>query len=309
MKKSLQLIVILAFLACAQAVINSKLGSFRSPPDLRLSVNMFKIEKHMKFLVPFVRSAGLLFIALGNYNLPFRELFRFSDELVTVILSVFHCKNLSCLSPAYVLTKGFNEFRHFSRSSISEFDYGFKELAWKYGKKLFGIIKKIIDTEGMATFDEKSSCIRMRICQYFMPTFVGNDTSNCSEFDGIIRSFSEQPIDPGIDWISLCIKLIVLTVLIGANYFVYNLTMKEYKKYQISQKKNPQEVSLSVISRTSSEVSRASSEVSRASSEVSRASSEISRTSLGGPTISSNTNSSHGFMSSVARDNADELIC
>ncbi|CAI2372896.1 unnamed protein product [Moneuplotes crassus] len=170
--------------------------------------------------------------ALQKYNLPFSELLEFSNDLVSAILAYFDCDSLTCLTPAYVLTKYFSEFRYFSKSLRTELEYGYQELVGKYIKKEFGVFNKIIATEGINNLRKKSDCIRMRIGQYFMPTFVGNDTSNCSKYDEIIHSFSDQPVDPGIDWTSLCVKLTITLALAFLNYLCFKLILQEWEKTQ-----------------------------------------------------------------------------
>ncbi|CAI2376431.1 unnamed protein product [Moneuplotes crassus] len=69
----------------------------------------------------------------------------------------------------------------------------------------------------------------MRIGQYFIPTFQGNDTSQCSEFDDVIISLSEQPVDPRIDLSPLVCYFIILAVLVGASYYFFLLVLKEWQ--------------------------------------------------------------------------------
>ncbi|CAI2375456.1 unnamed protein product [Moneuplotes crassus] len=113
---------------------------------------------------------------------------------------------------------------------ITELEYGYQALNYAYLKKEFGIITKIINVKGLETYQEKSHCIRMRIGQHFMPTFKGNDTSHCSEFDEIIHSFSERPVDPPIDWSPLFINLMIFAALIVAIYAGCKFVLKEWKK-------------------------------------------------------------------------------
>ncbi|CAI2376168.1 unnamed protein product [Moneuplotes crassus] len=232
MTKVFKFIALLAFLAFVEAEISPQLESFRSPPNLRIEHNLVKYDRHMKYVVPAARSVGFLYNGLQEYNISFTEMLNFLNDLVSLILGIFHCESLNCLTPEYLLTKLFEEFRLFSRSWITELDYWYKEFIAKYAKKELGVINKIIATEGLAIYIEKSDCIRMRIGQYFMPTFVGNDTSNCSEYDQIIHSFSEQPVDPGIDWTSLCVKLTITLALAVMNYLCLELVLQEWKKTQ-----------------------------------------------------------------------------
>ncbi|CAI2376312.1 unnamed protein product [Moneuplotes crassus] len=247
MKKLLWVIAILALMISQSNCKEPLLDNFRSSPDLNINHNLMMIDKHFKYIVPLIRSTGFLAYSFQGSNISLKEIFVFSNDLFTVILSIFHCDSLSCLTPAHILTKLMREFRLISRSLMSELAYWYKELAWRYGKKLFGVIKKIIATDGMACFEEKSDCIRMRIGQYFMPTFVGNDTSNCSEYDEIIRSFSEQPVDPGIDWTSLCIKLTITLALTVLNYLFLKLVFREWKKTQRLFQLQSNEISMSEI--------------------------------------------------------------
>ncbi|CAI2376334.1 unnamed protein product [Moneuplotes crassus] len=130
---------------------------------------------------------------------------------------------------------------------MTELYYGYQELGSRYCKKELGVINKIIATEGLAIYIEKSDCIRMRIGQYFMPTFLGNDTSNCSEYDQTIQSFSEQPVDPGIDWTPLCVKLTITLALAVVNYLCFKLVLQEWKKTQELYQPQSNDIPLSQI--------------------------------------------------------------
>ncbi|CAI2377210.1 unnamed protein product [Moneuplotes crassus] len=136
------------------------------------------------------------------------------------------------VSPGTALTIIFYNFRALSRTIITELDYGYIALMFAYLKKEYGVINKIIHEEGFETYQERSDCIRMRIGQYFMPNFIGNDTLNCSEFDAIIRSFSEHTVNPGIYFTSISYELIILLSIAVTNYICYKLLLKEYNEYQ-----------------------------------------------------------------------------
>ncbi|CAI2364993.1 unnamed protein product [Moneuplotes crassus] len=69
----------------------------------------------------------------------------------------------------------------------------------------------------------------MRVGQYFITNFQGNDTSQCSEFDNVIISLSEQPVDPRIVLSPLVFYFIILAILFGANYYLFLLILKEWQ--------------------------------------------------------------------------------
>lgn len=185
-----------------------------------------------------IRNNNILFIALlrligldfSNFRIPIVYLWQLREFLLDVVLE---CDDFSWITLASILLKGFYEFRSFSKLVVSELNYYFVNLAMAYFKKLSGIINTIIvQDEGQEVFDKKSRWIRTRIGQYFLPKYIGQDTSSCSEFDEIILSFSEQPFEAERSIISLILKFGFIIVLILMEWFIIRLLRTEWHIYR-----------------------------------------------------------------------------
>ncbi|CAI2376491.1 unnamed protein product [Moneuplotes crassus] len=223
------------FLTFLIAVVMSKksyLSKFRSSPDLDVDKFLHLLDKNRAKIEPLMQGLKLLVIGFQTYALPINAILRFINIFISLILNIFKCDTLICITPAMVLAKFFYEFRNFARSSITELDYGYYNLIYCYAKKLFGVISMVVRQEGLETYSKNSGCIRMRIGQYFMPTFEGNDTSHCSQFDDIIISLSEQPVDPSPDYRSLLLKLSMIVILLALNLVAFQLLVQEFEIFE-----------------------------------------------------------------------------
>ncbi|CAI2376085.1 unnamed protein product [Moneuplotes crassus] len=176
----------------------------------------------------FITLLRLIGLDLSNFRIPIVYVWQLREFLLDVVLE---CDNFSCITISSVLLRVFYEFRNFSRQVVSELNYYFVNLAMSYFKKLSGIITRIIQDKGQEAFEEKSRCIRTRIGQYFLPKYLGQNTSSCSEFDGIILSFSEQPFDDERSIIPLLLKFGLIIVLILIEWLVIRLLRKEWQIY------------------------------------------------------------------------------
>ncbi|CAI2375983.1 unnamed protein product [Moneuplotes crassus] len=208
------------------------LKRFRKDPDLNLEKTQKKADKNLRMLLVMLQSFRLIMEGFQDYSLPIQEMLSFSNLAIGIVLRLFNCETLSCITPELVMQKLFYEFRNFAREVISESEYGYYMLFYSYARKELGVISKIISTKGFDEFTQNSNCTRMRIAQYFMPTFVGNDTSNCSQFDDIIISFSEQPIDPSLDLKPLLVKLTIIMILLILNFVAFKLLAREFKIFE-----------------------------------------------------------------------------
>ncbi|CAI2376468.1 unnamed protein product [Moneuplotes crassus] len=209
------------------------LKRFRKDPDLNLEKTQKKADKNLRMLLVMLQSFRLIMEGFQDYSLPIQEMLSFSNLAIGVVLRLFNCETLSCITPELVMQKLFYEFRNFAREVISESEYGYYMLFYSYARKELGVISKIISTKGFDEFTQNSNCTRMRIAQYFMPTFKGNDTSNCSQFDDIMISFSEQPTDPGVNYIPLLMKLIIIMILSVSIHISSTLLLHEWETYKL----------------------------------------------------------------------------
>ncbi|CAI2375188.1 unnamed protein product [Moneuplotes crassus] len=231
MVKLFQTWFLLALVISVATCKNGHLGYFTRLPDFRLSYFSTRYEIYLERILTVINSIKPVVAAFGDDIRSFPDTLRLFNLLLSAILAYYSCDTLGCITPEAVLMRFMKDFRNFSRIIVSELDYGFYSLLLSYAKKEFSIINKIIQNESFDTYQERSDCIRMRIGQYFMPTFIGNDTSDCSKFDEIIKSFSEQPVDLGESWHSLFIRLTILKALVGGNYICYTLALQEWRRY------------------------------------------------------------------------------
>ncbi|CAI2376534.1 unnamed protein product [Moneuplotes crassus] len=225
----------LFILSLILSLISSKhetLSKFRKDPDLNMNKLQKKTDKNLRMALVMLKSVRLIMEGLQGYSLPIQEMLSFSNLVIDIVLKAFRSDNLSLITPALIMQKLFYEFRNFAREVITESDYGYYTLFFLYARKELGVISKIIQTKGFNEFTQNSNCTRMRIAQYFMPTFVGNDTSNCSQFDDIIINFSEQRIDPGINFTPLVMKLAILLILLVSIYIAFNRLHQEWETYK-----------------------------------------------------------------------------
>ncbi|CAI2375854.1 unnamed protein product [Moneuplotes crassus] len=241
--KKILCLCVMFLVLCVSA--SNDLGHFRLmriPPDLRLRSFAEQYDMSMEVIVPLLRSLYSMIDGLDNFPFEFKSTGEFVVFFTNAIFEYFNCIsydiiNLKSLKtapePKCILYKSFDKFRNFSRQMITEMDYGYLTLLFAYVKKEISVINKIIDVKGLHIFLNTSDCIRMRIGQYFMPNFVGNDTSNCSDIDWIILSFSDQPVDPSIDFISLLTQLLIICSLCYSTYFAYKLLIQEHNKFQM----------------------------------------------------------------------------
>ncbi|CAI2376415.1 unnamed protein product [Moneuplotes crassus] len=201
--------------------------------DPTLNSLVAKFERNNKIIMSIIQAMKLIRDNFVNYNIDVINIVNLCNIILDLVLRIFYCDSLSCITPAAAIYRFFREFRNFSKEIVIEFLYGYRTLIALYFRKEAGIITKIIEDKGFETFTQNSTCIRMRIGKYFMPTFEGNDTSDCSEIDGIIRNFSEQPVDPRIDCLLFFRTLIVFIALVCANYFCFPLLSEEWEKSKI----------------------------------------------------------------------------
>ncbi|CAI2376533.1 unnamed protein product [Moneuplotes crassus] len=225
-------LVILSLILSLVASKHETLSKFRKDPDLNMNKLQKKADKNLRMALVMLKSVRLIMEGLQGYSLPIQEMLSFSNLVIDIVLKAFRRDNLSLITPSLIMQKLFYEFRNFAREVITESDYGYYTLFFLYARKELGAISKIIQTKGFDEFTQNSNCTRMRIAQYFMPTFVGNNTSNCSQFDDIIISFSEQPIDPVINFTPLVMKLAILLILLVSIYIAFNRLRKEWETYK-----------------------------------------------------------------------------
>ncbi|CAI2375887.1 unnamed protein product [Moneuplotes crassus] len=232
MAKRLLSLMVLAVLVTAVMCRKAYLSKFRSSPDLDVDKFVQLWDDNREKIDPVMQGLKVVVIGLRECLFPVREVVRFGSVVASLVLDIFGCDTLRCITPAVMLIKFFFEFRNFARDVITELYYGYFNLMFWYAKKVFGVVSKVVRQEGLEVYTENSDCIRMRIGQYFMPTFKGNDTSNCSQFDDIIISFSEQPIDPSLDLKPLLVKLSIIMILLILNFVAFKLLAREFKIFE-----------------------------------------------------------------------------
>ncbi|CAI2375066.1 unnamed protein product [Moneuplotes crassus] len=72
----------------------------------------------------------------------------------------------------------------------------------------------------------------MRIGQYYMQTFVGGNTSECSEFDQIIHNFSEQQVDDCRSFLYSGFLILATIFLFLLNWLISKQITQEYRTYK-----------------------------------------------------------------------------
>ncbi|CAI2377979.1 unnamed protein product [Moneuplotes crassus] len=225
----LQKLIVLALVVSIVTCKEGLLSGFRENPEKNLTHRVDNLDANIKNLLLFIS----LMRTIEFIPFDFIEIDSKATELLKGFLKrTFNCTSLACVTPDIILFRIMREFRWFSRGMVTEMEYGFETLKNLYAKKHSGVVIKIINDKGKGAFDDKSQCIRMRIGQFFMPTFKGNDTSNCSEFDEIIHSFSEQSEDFWRDFGPLIFKLLTLVALILLIRKSFKLAKQEWSMYK-----------------------------------------------------------------------------
>ncbi|CAI2378126.1 unnamed protein product [Moneuplotes crassus] len=190
LQKLIVLVLVVSIVTCEKGHLNR----FRDDPTESMIFLANRLDYNLKIPLLFVNLMRMIELTPFDFIGIYSKATEFVKEYLKII---FDCTSLACVTPARILFRIMQEFRGFSRDMVTEIEYGFGTLKVLYAKKHLGVITKIIHGKGKDAFDDKSQCIRMRVGQFFMPTFKGNDTSNCTEFDEIIHSFSEQSEDFG----------------------------------------------------------------------------------------------------------------
>ncbi|CAI2377788.1 unnamed protein product [Moneuplotes crassus] len=201
------LVLVVAIVPCNKGYY---LSDFKDKSTGNLGFMAKRIEKNVNIVLMCVGLVEMVWERSDDYG----EVERQVDGIWQAVLKdILYCDEVSCITPVYMLYRVMKEFRVFARHMVTEMKYSCEKLRLLYYKKLLGVITKIIHDKGKDAFDAKSRCIRMRIGQFFMPTFKGNDTSDCSEFDEIIHSFSEQSDSFWRDFWTLIFEILCVIVL------------------------------------------------------------------------------------------------
>ncbi|CAI2369084.1 unnamed protein product [Moneuplotes crassus] len=226
--KYLIITLVIAIAACKQG----HMAYFRASPTLNLYSLVKKYERNNKLAMPLIQAMKLISENFLDYNINVTNIVNLLNIILDLILKIFNCDYLSCITPEVIIVRVFHWFRNLSREVITEMFYGYKELFALYLKKELCIITKIIEDKGIETFTQSSDCIRMRIGQYYMQTFVGGNTSECSEFDQIIQSFSEQQVDETRNFFYLGFLILAIIFLCFLNKLIFKLIVQEYGTYK-----------------------------------------------------------------------------
>ncbi|CAI2378443.1 unnamed protein product [Moneuplotes crassus] len=204
----------------------------RTNSSLKMDTVVEHIDRNVKAIRPIIQSVRFIEESYFKLYIEVKNIVDLLNIILDLTLRIFHCDYLSCITPEVVIVKIFREFRNFSRDVITEILYGYVYLFTVYIKKEFGIITKIIEDKGLEIFTQNSDCIRMRIGQYYMQTFVGGNTSECSEFDQIIHSFSEQKVDERKNVFYLGFLILAIIFLCFLYKSIIKLIIQEYRTYK-----------------------------------------------------------------------------
>ncbi|CAI2378008.1 unnamed protein product [Moneuplotes crassus] len=208
--------------------IGGPLESFVAFPDLNLRATTLRymtLHKILAQLVDLIRLVGV------SKTIWFSLIMEVVKDWEMLLDTLFDCKMINCLSTELIMVGLFDEFRKHSKNLVSEIKYGFLELGFLYGKKALKIYTKIVHIKGEQAFKNDSECIRMRVGQYFMPTYIGEDTSECVEYDDIILSVLEPTGKP---WkiLPLLFQALLFLSLTGMIKLCKSLVMTEWERYK-----------------------------------------------------------------------------
>ncbi|CAI2376363.1 unnamed protein product [Moneuplotes crassus] len=226
------------------------MNEFVQNPYGEYDILIERAHRNFNVLIPVInasRQVNLNFEDLNEFNLPLPLILHTTRFAIT---RIFDCQKNDCSQPITFFCVLFEEFRGLSRLVVTEMKYGFTEFLMKYAKKSFQIKQKIMNTYGAEAFESKSQCIRTRVGEYYIPLFQGTDTSQCTEFDGIIISFFETTNEGWVYYKGLIIKCLVVISIFPLNVLLINRIMSEWRIYK-SNKSTPQKLLSESINRSS----------------------------------------------------------